>query len=109
MAIEFKNVRQENYYVKSRKTKKGNTTYYVTKKRDKDCLDNLPKGYEVFERYDTGVMYIRKIKSSNIKIEEIKIIKRELKSNKSIIDYKLDINGDEIKIYVYFAPHRLLG
>ena len=100
MVIEFKNIKKETYYIKSRKTKKGNTTYYMTRKKDEECLNKLPKDYEVFERFDTGMMFIRKLKKSNIRIEEIKCIENELRSNTSIIDYKLDINGDEIKIYV---------
>lgn len=100
MPIEFKNIKQGTYYIKSKKTKKSNISYFMTRKNDKDCLENLPNGYEVFERYDTGMMYIRKIKKSNVRIEEIKILEKELKNNNSIIDYKLDVNGDEIKIYV---------
>ena len=100
MPIEFKNIRQQAYYIKSKKTKKGNTTYFMTRKKDEKCLDKIPQGYEVFERYDTGMMYIRKMKKSNFQIHEIKIIENELEANQSIIGYKLDINGDQIKIYV---------
>lgn len=61
-SIEFTNRRGNIYYVKSKLTKKGNTTYYMTKKKDEDCLNSLPDKYEVFEKPDTGVLYIRQKK-----------------------------------------------
>jgi len=36
MAIEFSNRKDETYYIKSKKTKKGNLTYYMTRKKDKE-------------------------------------------------------------------------
>ncbi|HKK79113.1 MAG TPA: hypothetical protein VJ933_05760, partial [Phaeodactylibacter sp.] len=88
------------YYIKVRRTKKGNPSYYLTRKKDEDCLDIMPAGYEIFEKYDTGQAFIRKVKKSHIEGREVEIIKQELRKNKSLHDFKLDICGDEIRIYV---------
>ena len=100
MAIIFKNQRKENYYIKSKLTKTGKTTYFLTKKMDKDCLDFMPEAYEVFEKYDSRMMFIRKAMPKQFSEKELKIIENELKKNKSIVDFKLDSYGDEVKIYV---------
>ena len=90
----------KTYYLKVRRTKKGNPSFYLTSKEDADCLDTMPAGYEIFEKYDTGQAFIRKIRKSHIEDREVKIIKQELRKNESLYDFKLDICGDEIRIYV---------
>lgn len=100
MATGFTSSKGKTFFLKSRQTKKGNTTYYLTKTADKDCLDKVPEGYEVFEHYEMGMLYVRKIKPRKFSDIEIKTIERELKKNESLADYKLDIDGDKIRIYV---------
>jgi len=99
MARIIENSRGKSYFIKSKKTKKGNTTYYVTKKEDETCLDEIPTGYEVFEKYDSGLMFIRKKKSSLFSLREINAIKKGLEKNKSIIDYRINLHGGELAIY----------
>ena len=99
MAKAFKNKLGKAYYVKSRKTKKGNTTYFLTTKLDDSCLDSLPKEYEVYENYSAQMLYIRKKKKSGFSAKDIAIIERELSKNESIDGFELNSHGDEIKIY----------
>lgn len=99
MAKTFTTLKGKTYYLKSRKTKKGNTTYYLTKKLDDTCLNKIPAGYEVFEKYNLDMLYVRRKKPSSYSKEDITIIEKELKTCSSIDAYRLDIYGDEIKIY----------
>jgi len=99
MSISFTNYKGDKYFIKPKLTKKGNTTYYMVKKEEDTCLKELPDGYEVFEKPDTGMMFIRKIKKSVFNLTEIYAVKKELKKNENIVDYKLEINGDLMKIY----------
>ena len=99
MAKFIKNSQGKPYFIKSRTTKKGNITYYLTGKEDETCLNDLPNGYEVFEKYDSGMMFIRKKKKSLFGLEEINALKSGLNKNKSIADYKLNIDGGEMSIY----------
>lgn len=100
MALQFFNRQGDCYYIKSKLTKKGNKTYFMTKKEDENCLEILPIGYEVFEKPDTSIMFIRQRKENIFKNTEIQLIEKELKKNEAIIDFKLDIIGSEIKIYI---------
>lgn len=100
MIFQKTNRQGDNYYIKSKLTKKGNTSYYMTKKLDDDCLKTLPKGYEVFEKPDSSVLYIRKVKPSLYTQKELNFIRKELKKNKNIIEFRLDVQGGNIRIYV---------
>lgn len=97
--LKFTNRLGHSYYIKSKLTKKGNTTYYMTKKKDATCLDSLPEGYEVFEKPDTCMIYIRKVPKKDFSEEEILIIKRALKNNKAVTGFKLDIVANLMKVY----------
>ena len=54
----------------------------------------------MFEKYDTEMMFIRKIKKGDYTINEVKIIENELRKNKEIVDFKIEVNGNNIKIYI---------
>lgn len=99
MAKAFKSRVGKSYYIKPRKTKKGNTTYFLTTKVDETCLDTTPEGYEVYENYSAQMLYIRKKKASVFTSAEVAFIREELNNNKSIDGFELDISGTEIKIY----------
>lgn len=100
MPFTFKTTKGKTYYLKSRATKKGNKSYYLTRKKDAECLNEIPRGYEVFEKYDSSQAYIRKTKKSHIEAREVAAVEKELRANKSLHDFKLDICGDEIRIFI---------
>lgn len=100
MTFCYTNIQGKDYFMKMKLTKKGNKSYYMTRKKSADCLNEVPEGYEIFEKYDSGTVYIRKKKEMDFLARDVKIIEKELKKNKLLSDYKLDIHGDLIKIYV---------
>jgi hypothetical protein len=99
MAINFKNRVGDNFFIKSKLTKTGKMTYFLTKTKEESCLSSLPEGYEVYERYDLGTMFIRKVQESLFTVNEIKEINSILRKNKSLSDFQLDVCGSEIKIF----------
>ncbi|GEM_PF-3781429 len=99
MAKEFKNSRDVAFYIKSKLTKKGNTTYFMTKKLDKECLDEEPQGFEVFEKPDSRTIFIRRRKPNKFGLKGVNTIKKELEKNKNVADFRIDVNGDEVKVY----------
>lgn len=99
MAINFKNRVGEDFFIRPKATKTGKTTYSLSKTKDDTCLSELPEGYEVYERYDLNMMFIRKMKDSLFTQKDIQTITTILKKNKSLEDFKLDINGNEMKIF----------
>lgn len=99
MAKAFRNRKGVSFYIKSKKTKKGNTTYYMTKKLDAECLDAEPDGYEVFEKPDTKMLFIRRRKPNKFGLKGISTIKKALENNKNIADFQLDVVGGLVKVY----------
>jgi hypothetical protein len=99
MPKSFENSKGKTYFIKSKLTKKGNTTYYMTRKEDESCLSALPEGYEVFEKYDSGSMFVRKKQISLFNLKEINAIKASLDKNESVVDYRINITGKEMAIY----------
>ena len=99
MPKAFINRRDEAYYIKSKLTKTGKVSYYMTKVPDDTCLGRVPEGCEVFEKPDSGVCFIRKIKPSLFNAADIKIIENELRQNESLAGFRLDVHGNLIKIY----------
>ncbi|MEL7121857.1 MAG: hypothetical protein AAFO07_20585 [Bacteroidota bacterium] len=99
MAISIENSKGKSYFVKSKKTKRGNTTYYMTKKEDGTCLSEVPNGYEVFEKFDSNVLFIRKKKKSLFDLKEINLIKSSLRNNKGLTDFRIDTHGKILSVY----------
>jgi hypothetical protein len=100
MAKGFTNRKGKTYFIKKRKTKTGKTSYTMTLKESKDCVDEEPKGYEVHELPENGQLVIRKKIPMVYNLKEVHIIKSTLKKNETISDFKLDIRGEEIIIYI---------
>jgi hypothetical protein len=98
MSITYTNFRGDLYYLHSRKTKKGNTTFQFSKKIGGDLVDDLPEGYEVYET-PNGKVFLRKVLKKSIHPEEIKIIEDGVKNHCSIKKFKLDITKDMVYIY----------
>ncbi|WP_027726294.1 hypothetical protein [Tuberibacillus calidus] len=98
MAIVYKNFRGDLYYLHSRKTKKGNTTYHFSKKDSGSLVDEMPSGYEIYES-PNGKVYLRKPLKKLIHDEEIKIIEEGMKKYCPIKDFKLEIKKDVVSIY----------
>ena len=99
MARAFITRAGKSYFLKSKLTSKGNKTYYMTATEDDDCLDIVPHGYEIFEKPDIGMLYVRKSKPSKFSEEELKTISRHLKKNEELYDYQIDSVGKTLKIY----------
>ena len=96
--VTFTNWLDEKYYLKANKTKKGKTTYTITKTLSDACIDKIPDGYEVVYN-NSGGFVARKKKPTLFTPEMISIMESELKKNKNIGSYRIDINGDAI-IYI---------
>ncbi|MBA2175404.1 hypothetical protein H0266_10910 [Halobacillus locisalis] len=61
MALKYRSFRGDVYYLQSKKTKKGNTTYFASKKKTGAGadMDELPDGYEIYED-PSGKVFVRR-------------------------------------------------
>lgn len=98
--MQLQNRYGEPYYIKPKTTKTGKTTYTLTKKKSEDCLNRIPKGFEVYERPDTGIMYIRKIIPSKLTKKDKQILERQLKKNKALAGFSILEKGKIITIFI---------
>lgn len=98
MALTYTNFRGDMYYLHIRKTKKGNDTYYFSKKGKGNLVDKLPDGYEIYEE-PNGKVYLRKQLKRLFTDEEINVIKDGMDQHCPIQDFKLDIKKEFIYIY----------
>ncbi len=104
MAKGYTNRRGKTYYIKKRETKTGKITYTMTLKESEDCIDEEPTGYEVHELPESGQIVIRKKLPKAYNLRELHLIKNALEENETISDYKLDIKGKEVLIYISELP-----
>ena len=71
MPIIYKNFRDDTYFLHSKLTTKGNTTYYFSKEAEGAAeLDQVPSGYEIYEN-PNGNVYLRKEQKPVIHTEEL--------------------------------------
>ncbi|MDE5413998.1 hypothetical protein [Alkalihalobacterium chitinilyticum] len=99
MPIIYKNFRDDTYYLHSKLTTKGNTTYYFSKEAEGAAeLDQVPSGYEIYEN-PNGNVYMRKEQKPVIQPEEINVINNGMIKYSEIKDFKLDIKKNAIFIY----------
>jgi hypothetical protein len=99
MTVSFKNFRGEIYYLHSKLTKKGNTSYHFSKKAEGAAeIDEVPDGIEIYED-PNGKVYAKKKTKRFIQENELRLVEEGMKKHSSIKDFKLDIKKDVIYIY----------
>ncbi|OLO42392.1 hypothetical protein BTR23_04005 [Alkalihalophilus pseudofirmus] len=107
MPISYKNFRDDAYYLHSKLTKKGNTTYYFSKEAEGAAdLKQVPDGYEIYEN-PNGNVYLRKELKAVIHTEEINVINQGMTKYSEIKDFKLDIKKNVV--FIYTVDHSLIN
>ncbi|WP_261177662.1 hypothetical protein [Anaerobacillus sp. CMMVII] len=83
----------------SKKTKKGNTTFHFSKQsKGAADIEDIPKGFEIYEE-PNGKVYLKKKIKQYIDAKEIEIIQNGIEKYSEIEDFKLDIKKDIVYIY----------
>jgi hypothetical protein len=99
MTVSFKNFRGEIYYLHSKLTKKGNTSYHFSKKAEGAAeINEVPDGFEIYED-PNGKVYAKKKTKRFIQEDELRLVEEGMKKHSIIKDFKLDINKSVIYIY----------
>jgi len=100
MALTYKNRRGETYYFKAARTKNGNYRYYITKKDTGNLIEEIPKGFEIYEHPEDGKVVLRKKIVNKISKDEIGIIREAIKNLSALDDFLTDVKGNVLTIYV---------
>ncbi|MEJ6951381.1 hypothetical protein [Natronospora cellulosivora (SeqCode)] len=96
--VKYENFIGDIYYLNKRKTKKGNLTYYFSKKK-KDVVEKIPEGYEIDEKAD-GKVYLIKETPKIISGEEKKIIETSIKKYSNAKYYRVYVKKGVITVYL---------
>ena len=99
MPKTYINRKEDTYYLHEGKTRTCKPKYYFSKKDNGDLVDSIPAGYEIYENPNAQVFLRRKMQTPIIK-EELEIVKLELKTNKELQHYIVDIKNNGIIIYI---------
>ena len=97
--IEYTNRRGNVYYLYQGTTKTGKPKYYFAMTLKDDCLQIIPKGFEIYENPNAQVFLIKK-EPPLISNDEKQVVISALKANKSIKHFMVDIKKKYMTIYV---------
>lgn len=95
----YKSRKGNEYYLYSKITSKGNIKYYMSTKIQKGSIDEIPKGFEVYENPD-GNVTLRKVFTHVLNLDEKEIIEKVIKKMCKGVEYLLDDRKDGVGIYI---------
>lgn len=98
MTVKHTNYKGEIYYLHKGKARERGFQYFFSKNPDA-VLESIPAGYEVYED-PNGRVFLRKITPKKITPEEVSIVENGILKLSKIRDYKIDVKGKTITIYL---------
>ncbi len=93
--IKYLNRYYDIYYLHEGLSKKGNPVYWFSKKADGKPVDEIPKGFEIYEE-PNGMVFLRKIKPKTITDEEVSTVVNSIPKR---LDIKVDVKKSIITIW----------
>ena len=108
MPIDYTNYFGVKYYLHKGLTKKGTPKFWFAKNMEGDLLEDMPKGYEIYEN-PNGQVFLRKIPIKIITDQEIHSVESSIPKD---LLYKIDVKKKNITIYIsggeYYAYQALM-
>jgi hypothetical protein len=98
MAIQYTNRRGQTYYLHYAMTRAGKPSYFFSLNDQGNLVDALPWGYEPYES-PNGLFFLRKIRAKLITDDEIALVEKELKRNRHLRSYRIDVKKETINVY----------
>jgi hypothetical protein len=97
MAVEYVNRKRDRYYLHERKTKKGNPSYFFSKKEDGVLVESIPDGFEIYENPNAQV-FLRKIRPKIFTDEELSIVEKAVKKYSAVEHFVVDVKDNSIVV-----------
>jgi hypothetical protein len=98
MTVRYTNYKGETYYLRKGTGKKGDS-YSFSKQETGTPVESIPKGYEIYED-PNGRVFLRKIVPKKITQEEVSVVENSIRQHAKLNDYKIDVKGKAITIYL---------
>lgn len=99
MTLRYTNHKGEIYYLHKGTGKKGGSQYSFSRKEAGTPVESIPNGYEIYED-PNGRVFLRKIVPKKITQEEVSIVENSIRQYSKLKDYKIDVKGKAITIYL---------
>jgi hypothetical protein len=99
VSITYTNAKGQTYFLHQGRTKTGKPTYYFSLKREGHLAESIPDGFEMYENPNAQV-FLRRIPPQLITDEEQEIVVDGMRKYTSVRDYKIDVKGKVIVIYL---------
>jgi len=99
MTFRYTNQKGEAYYLHKGTGKKAGSQYSFSRKEAGTPVKSIPKGYEIYENAN-GRVFLRKSVPKKITQGEVSIVENCIRQYAKIKDYKVDVKGRAITIYL---------
>jgi hypothetical protein len=99
MTLRYANYKGEAYYLHKGTGKRGGSQYSFSRKEEGTPAKSIPKGYEIYED-PNGRVFLRKIVPTKILKEELSVVDNSIRQYAKTKDYKIDVKGKTITIYL---------
>jgi hypothetical protein len=97
--ITHTNAKGKTYYLHQGTTKTGKPKYYFSMEREGPLVVFIPDCFEIYENPNAQV-FLRRIPPKIITDEERQIVEDGMRKYASVKDYKIDVRGKAIEIYL---------
>ena len=99
MVLTYKNRRSATHYFRAVRTNKGNYRYYVTKQETGNLINEIPKGFEIYEHPEDAKVVLRKKIINKVTKDEIEIMREAVKNLSALDDFLIDVEGNVLTVY----------
>lgn len=94
------NRRGDTYYLQVGQTKSGKPRYYMGRKITGTLLADVPDGYEVWEKPESGQVYVRKRRRSPITDSERAFLDEAIRTRAEVKHFIVDVDGHDLIVYL---------
>ncbi len=101
MAVQHTNRIKKTYYLREGKTKTGKPRYFFSSQQQGKgkIVDQIPNGYEIYERPENAQVFLRKARPQLITDLEKRLVKKAVKALQRSKQYLIDCKDEFITIY----------
>jgi hypothetical protein len=98
MPVTHTNRKGDHYYLHQGRTKTGKPKYFFSRKGEGALVDEVPEGYEIYERPE-GQVYLRKAQPRLITDDELRAVHEALRRYAPDQPCLVDVKGNEIIVH----------
>jgi hypothetical protein len=99
MPFQHVNRKGDTYYLHAGTTRTGKPNYWFARKPGEGVIDEVPPGYEVYEKPETGQVLLRKSKPTRISATEYQMVVIAVRRDAGLSHFRVEVEGDSLVVY----------